>query len=247
MGVPMTEERYIWICRWEEFQHYKPERDRGPAWIKDYTKQMLDDRYLALTDRQRALLRDLRDVFAMTGGRLLDDAPTIARYRHRHTRDDDLRALNHAGLTLSLSREDLERSLESLYSSPRARVEGEEDKEPPTPADAGDQTQASGRKSKTRRAKTTIVTCPHCRLAFKAQPLLDEHLYHSHNEPPHWADTAQEPEPLPQTSTEDVELPEVEERHRIAATLRAELLGASANGAGEDELPWEGEEPPVVA
>lgn len=60
-----TGDMYVWITRWDEFQHYKPERDRAPAWIKDYTKQMNDDRYLRLTDRQRALLRDLRDVFAV--------------------------------------------------------------------------------------------------------------------------------------------------------------------------------------
>ncbi len=132
----MTVDLWIWISRWDEFQHYKPERDRGPAWIKDYTKQMLDSRYLQLTDRQRALLRDMRDVFAMTAGRLPDDHAVIARHRHRQTRDADLKALNHAGFIESVSRETLENRLEKLYASraparsSEVEVEEEKDQEP---------------------------------------------------------------------------------------------------------------------
>ena len=120
---------YIWISRWEEFQHYKPERDRGPAWIKSYTKQMLDDRYLRLTDRQRALLRDIRDVFAMTAGRLPRDTRTISRHRHQQTRDADLQALNRAGLIEFCSREGLEHRLEILYDSRAPARSSEEEEE----------------------------------------------------------------------------------------------------------------------
>jgi len=120
-------EKWIWIARWEEFQHYTPEPDRPPVWIKDHVRQIVDDRYLRLTDRQRALIRDLRDLFAMTRGRLPDDTPTIARYRHRHTRDADLKALSDAGLIEVLSRRSLDNRLEKLYSSrARPRARGEE-------------------------------------------------------------------------------------------------------------------------
>lgn len=129
-----TGDMYVWITRWDEFQHYKPERDRAPAWIKDYTKQMNDDRYLRLTDRQRALLRDLRDVFAVTFARLPRDTRVISRHRHRQTFRSDLDALEQAGLIEQISRETLERRLEKLYTSrapARSKEKEEEEREPP--------------------------------------------------------------------------------------------------------------------
>ena len=93
----MSDDRYVWITRWEDFQHYEPRRDRGPAWIKDHTAQLSDERYLRLTDRQRALLQDLRRGFAMTRGRLPDDCRMITRQRNSQTRRSDLDALNDAG------------------------------------------------------------------------------------------------------------------------------------------------------
>lgn len=136
-------ERWIWIVRWPEFQHYTPERDRAPAWIKDYPRQLDDARYLRLTDRQRALLGDLRRVFATMRGRLPDDAAMIARRRGRQTRDVDLEALSHAGLIEFCSRQVLDQRLEKLYASrarPRAReeVEGEEERSTPLPPQAGE-------------------------------------------------------------------------------------------------------------
>jgi hypothetical protein len=148
-------ERYIWISRWEEFQHYRPERDRAPAWIKDYTKQLDDDRYLELTDRQRALLRDLRDLFALKRGRLSVDVratsepqlgheratteprlsydlAAISRRRNRQTYRADLKALKSAGFIEVLSRPTLELRLEKFYSPsspPRARIEVEVEEE----------------------------------------------------------------------------------------------------------------------
>jgi hypothetical protein len=110
-------EQYIWISRWEDFQHYAPKRDRGPAWIKDYTAQLSDERYLRLTDRQRALLRDLRDVFATMRGRLPDDAAMITRQRNSQTRRGDLSALNRAGFIQFLSRRSLEHRLDEFYAS----------------------------------------------------------------------------------------------------------------------------------
>jgi hypothetical protein len=112
----MTEE-WVWISRWEDFQHYQPERDRAPAWIKDYTKQLSDYRYLALTDRQRALLSDLRRSFAVTSGWVPRSVAVISRHRHRQTFRSDLEALNHAGFIEFCSRESLENRLDQLYAS----------------------------------------------------------------------------------------------------------------------------------
>ena len=140
-------DEYVWITRWEEFQHYAPRRDRGPAWIKDHTAQLDDERYLDLTDRQRALLGDIRRVFAMTRGRLSRDTRTISRHRHAQTRDADLVALNHAGFIEFVSREALDHRLEKFYASraparsQEAEAEAEEDlakgrteARPPAPA-----------------------------------------------------------------------------------------------------------------
>jgi hypothetical protein len=125
----MSDELYIWISRWREFQHYRPQRDRGPAWIKDYTRQLDDDRYLNLTDRQRALLSDLRRIFAVTLLRVPHDTRAITRHRHSQTFRSDLEALNHAGFIEVVSREVLEQRLEELYRSSRPEAETEVEKE----------------------------------------------------------------------------------------------------------------------
>ena len=155
------DDRWIWISRWEEFQHYKPERDRGPAWLKTYVKQLSDSRYLNLTDRQRALLHDLRMIFAMTSCRVPygnvtgtsreshgnatgqsrerhGNATAVSRYRHRQTFRSDMDALNHAGFIEYLSRDGLENRLDLLYASraPARSKEKEVEKEEeqtPTP------------------------------------------------------------------------------------------------------------------
>lgn len=119
---------YIWICRWPEFQHYAPSRDRGPAWIKDYTAQLDDERYIRLSDRRRALLGDIRRVFATMRGRLPDDARMITRQRCSQTRRVDLDALSDAGFIEFVSRDVLDQRLEDLYAS-RARARGREEVE----------------------------------------------------------------------------------------------------------------------
>lgn len=119
-------DEWIWICRWDDFQHYPARRDRGPAWIKDYTKQLDDDRYLSLSNRQRALLADLRLMFATSRARLRHDASTIGARRRAETRHADLKALSDAGLIEVCSRERLELHLEFLYSRSRSRDRKEE-------------------------------------------------------------------------------------------------------------------------
>jgi hypothetical protein len=130
----MTDEQYVWIPRWRDFQHYKPNPDRGPAWIKTHTAQLHDDRYLGLTDRQRSLLHDLRMMFATFRGRLGYDRRRITRQRNLQTRHDDVMALVHAGLIDICSREALELRLEEFYggSSLEVEQEEEEEKKPPT-------------------------------------------------------------------------------------------------------------------
>lgn len=131
-------DQWIWIAKWDEFQHYKPEPHKPPAWIKDYTKQLRDDRYLALTDRQRALLRDLRDVFAVTFGRVPRDTRAVSRHRHSQTLNSDIDALNHAGFIDIISREVLEQRLEHFYSPLKSKSKKESKETPLPPSDEGD-------------------------------------------------------------------------------------------------------------
>jgi hypothetical protein len=115
-------EPYIWIPRWKDFQHYRPKRERGPAWIKTYTAQLDDARYLALTDSQRALLHDLRLMFALYRARLPLNRRSITLRRNLTPYQRHLDALNHAGLIEFISRETLEERLEKLYNREREEV-----------------------------------------------------------------------------------------------------------------------------
>jgi hypothetical protein len=130
--------RYLWPARWDEFQHYPPEPDRGPAWIKNYAKQLDDDAYLDLTLAQRGLLADLRLEFSKARARLRLDRRRLTLRLGATVYQRDLQALNQAGFLEIISRATLEQRLEQLYSrsSPRARprsrgeVEGLKDLEP---------------------------------------------------------------------------------------------------------------------
>lgn len=113
----MNDDTYIWINRWEDFQHYPPRRDRGPAWIKSYSAQLDDERYWRLSNRQRALLHDLRHMFATMRARLPHDRRMIEARRQAETRHADLQALNQAGFIIVCSRQELDQRLDNLYAS----------------------------------------------------------------------------------------------------------------------------------
>lgn len=147
---PTTEPIYLWITRWHEFQHYAPEPNRSPAWIKAYTKQLDDDDYRTLTAPQRALLHDLRMVFARAHFKLVIGTRTHHERTTREQRENNdsttsaqraltqrigyrvtstqLKALNQAGFIQFLSRAELDQALEQLYAS-RTREEVEREKE----------------------------------------------------------------------------------------------------------------------
>ena len=137
----MNEPLYIWIVRWDDFQHYAPERDRAPAWIKAYTKQHDEDGYRALTAPQRAVLHDLRIAFARARGRLTRDTRALSQRIALRVTNATLETLNHEGFIEFLSRADLDQRLELFYTS-RARapahqeeveVEREVEREQPEP------------------------------------------------------------------------------------------------------------------
>jgi hypothetical protein len=132
----LNDDLYIWVTRWDDFQTFQKKRGKpwAPPWIRNYIAQLSDDRYLDLTDRQRALLHDLRMVFAMTKGRTRYDHRTISSFRRRRTRYADLEALNHAGFIEFCSGTVLEQKRAAFWNSSGLEVEVEvEEKNPPNP------------------------------------------------------------------------------------------------------------------
>ena len=87
-------ESYVWIKRWDDFQHYGKRR---PIWIKNYTSLLSDDAYLSLSPHRRAMLHGLWLAFATSGRRLRDDTSTLSSRLNMRVTTPDLEALNHAG------------------------------------------------------------------------------------------------------------------------------------------------------
>ena len=128
-----SEKTWLWVVRWDEFQHYKPERDHGPAWIKSYSRQLDDDRFLDLSLALRGLLESLRLALGRAGGRLPNDTQSISRRIGAKVRREQIEALCDAGLIEVCSRATLEQRLEQFYASrapARSRRTREEEKEP---------------------------------------------------------------------------------------------------------------------
>lgn len=95
----MTDERWIVIPNWAEFQHYK---NRDPSWIKAYTRLLSDDAWMSLTHHQRGILLGLWLIYARSDGQIRGSTVTVTRQLGGDTGQRvttrDLEALNHAGL-----------------------------------------------------------------------------------------------------------------------------------------------------
>lgn len=243
--------QWIVFPRWDGkdgFQHYK---NRDPVWIKNYTRLTSSDEYLALSFADRGLLHGLWLEYARSGRALTRDTASLGRRLGQRVLSEQLERLNQAGfLTFSASK-----PLAPGYhdASPEKRREDRETPLPPS-REGGAELQTTARAQGTNpRAKAHAAAthiCPRCGVHFKAQTLLDEHLYTSHDgpEPEHWKTTEHEPETT--TGGEDPDLPPPEERARIAAELRASLTNAHEipreNGVVTEDLPWEGDAPPAL-
>jgi len=98
--------------RWDEFQHYK---DRDPAWIKNYTRLLADENYLALTLRQRGILHGVWLLYAASGrklgssparlGLMLGDSSVRRRDIERLEQAGFIRVFASTPLALARSRE----------------------------------------------------------------------------------------------------------------------------------------------
>lgn len=107
--------RWIVIRNWDHFQHYK---DRAPSWIKDYTEQLDDHAYLALTFHQRGVLENLRLQYARSRGCLPLDLKMLNRKLAGDMKMESLEALKRAGFIQFTASEPV-----PFRSASRARTE----------------------------------------------------------------------------------------------------------------------------
>lgn len=75
----MTDDLWIVIPRWEDFQHRDSARSQVPPWIKDHTEQLSKDDYLDLTFAQRGLLGDIRKEYARSRRELSGNTLRLSR------------------------------------------------------------------------------------------------------------------------------------------------------------------------
>lgn len=101
----MSEDRWIVIPKWDEFQHRDMARSSVPPWIKTYTKLMGDDDFLSLSFHLRGVLVSLWLEYATARRQLRDSTVALTRRLGQRVTTRDLETLNHAGfITFSASR-----------------------------------------------------------------------------------------------------------------------------------------------
>jgi hypothetical protein len=94
----MSADRYIVIPDWDSFEHPDVQRHTTPPpWIKSYTRELDEDAYQDLTSHCRALLHDLRRLYAIKRGRLRLDTATLSRRFGYRVTTPHIESLNHAG------------------------------------------------------------------------------------------------------------------------------------------------------
>jgi hypothetical protein len=225
------DDRWIIIPNWERFQHYG---DRAPVWIKVYLELNDRDDWRRLSFAQRGLVVSLWCEYGAANGLLrTSDVPgRVAQKVLNRTWD----LLQREGwIALSASKP---AALRASTARARARVEKDLEIEPPLPpADAGGDNPPTDKKPKTKKTQRTPPPppCPHCGVGAGL----------------HTDDCTREAEA--QTPRRTSSVPSAQERHAIAEQLRASFgtiqIEEPATGNGEvpaDQLPWEGEEPPIV-
>ncbi len=118
----MTDE-WIWVPRWDGpdgFQHY---RDRDPIWIKNYTRLLSDDAYVALSLPSRGLLHGIWVAYAVSARRLPGNTLVLSRRLGCQVKRQTLEALVHAGFIEIIASDVLATRLQdaSPHARPRAR------------------------------------------------------------------------------------------------------------------------------
>lgn len=112
---------------WDRFQHYK---DRDVLWVKNYTRLMDDDAYLALTPHCTAILHRLWLVYAKSRCELRNDTAMLSRRLSLKVTTTHLRLLNQAGFIAFVA----SKSLAERYHdrTPHVLAERREEKSKPS-------------------------------------------------------------------------------------------------------------------
>jgi len=130
----MTDERWIVVRNWERFQHRDAARSVVPTWIKVYPQLLSDEAYLGLSPPCRSLLLEIWLEYARTRRSVRLASSTLSRKFGRRVLYRQLEALNRAGfIEFSASRPASEPD-----SEPASLEKKEKNKDPLTPADAGE-------------------------------------------------------------------------------------------------------------
>lgn len=156
----MSDERWIVIPRWDEFQHPDAGRSRTLPWIKSYTRLLSDDNYLSLTAHQRAILHGLWLEYARSGRQLRLTTGSLSARLSLRVMTRDIEALNHAGfIELSASKP------ASQPASNPASLDKRRERTPLPPT-----------------GKPPQHNCVHCHggQQFKTEQRLTEHLANAH-------------------------------------------------------------------
>jgi len=127
----MTDDLYIWINRWDEFQTYHKKRDKiwAPPWIKLYPRLLTDPDFLALTESSQLILVKLFMLFSKSRQSVSKDTRMLSHLLHQRVTNRQLESLNHAGYISFCSRTVLEQRRAAFWNRSIRDVEVEEDKE----------------------------------------------------------------------------------------------------------------------
>ncbi len=120
----MSDDRWIWIPNWDEFQHYKK---RDPTWIKCYARLMSKDEFLGLAAAERGILLCVWLEYAKSRAKLRANHTWLSRRFNVTVRQKHIESLIHAGFIEVVA----SNVLAQRYQD--ASPEKEKEKESPTP------------------------------------------------------------------------------------------------------------------
>ena len=126
----MSDDGWISINGWDEFQHVDVKRGSGPPpWIKNYTRLMNDDDYLDLTEHCALVLHRLWLTYASSRCQLRATTSSLSRRLGVRVMTRDLERLSDAGfITIVASKSQAEGQQHAGTTRARVEVEVEEEK-----------------------------------------------------------------------------------------------------------------------
>jgi hypothetical protein len=119
----MSEERWIVIPRWDDFQHADAARSRTLPWIKSWTRLLSDNAYLDLTGHQRAILHGIWLEYARSHCQLTLSTVSLTRRLGLRVTTQHLEALNHAGFIHFSASKPASKPASSIARTEERRVE----------------------------------------------------------------------------------------------------------------------------